>query len=499
MKFLFTALLVFSGLFVLGQAHPGIIVGTVMDEKAKALKAATIELTLISDSLHKRTAVTNDFGAFKISSIPMGYYRLKLTYVGLQTLVLDSISFREDRYDFNLNDLVLKAVNGSKMDEIVIYAEKPLIQSKDGNITYNAGESALSAGSSASELLTNVPLVTKDPTGKLLVRGKEPKILIDDKPVELNLQQLQDLLEAMPGSSIEKIEVMTNPPPQYAMEQGGVINITTRKGAIGMNGRLAVNGGTRGELGSTASFNYRKQGFSLNINGGATYNNFEGQGYSRRQNIYSDSVNYFNTRNNYKNKAVRPNFRLNLNYDLNPFHSLNLVLGYNRNNFDNSNFTENTNLNKDEEIYRLSERTLNNSGDNSNSYSNLTYTLKTKRPGEILRWINDFNLSSSQSYRDFYQQYFNNDHTSNGKDSTQHQSTNNRTHGFNSRLNYDKPLNGYKTFLSVGGYYNVTNSDINSDAAYFRKSDQQWVPLNALINTFHFRQTISSFRGSAKA
>ena len=55
-----------------------------------------------------------------------------------------------------------------------------------------------------------------------MVRGKEPKILIDDKPVELNLQQLQDLLESMPGSSIEKIEVMTNPPPQYANEQGGV-------------------------------------------------------------------------------------------------------------------------------------------------------------------------------------------------------------------------------------------------------------------------------------
>src|SRR2546430_9337517 len=50
--------------------------------------------------------------------------------------------------------------------------------------TFNAGESALSAGSTANELLQNVPLVTKDPTGKILVRGKEPKILIDDKPEE---------------------------------------------------------------------------------------------------------------------------------------------------------------------------------------------------------------------------------------------------------------------------------------------------------------------------
>ena len=116
-----------------------------------------------------------------------------------------------------------------------------MIESKDGNITFNASESAFAAGSNASELLNNVPLVTKDPNGKILVRGKEPKILIDDKPVELNLQQLQDMLESLPGSSIEKIEVMTNPPPQYANEQGGVINIVTRKGRVGMGGRISFS------------------------------------------------------------------------------------------------------------------------------------------------------------------------------------------------------------------------------------------------------------------
>ena len=36
----------------------------------------------------------------------------------------------------------------------------------------------------------------------------------------------------MPGSMIEKIEVMTTPPPNYANERGGVINIVTRKGKV---------------------------------------------------------------------------------------------------------------------------------------------------------------------------------------------------------------------------------------------------------------------------
>ena len=148
-------------------------------------------------------------------------------------MTLDSIFFRTERFDFNLNDLILKLKKSENLDEIIVYAEKPLIESKEGNITFNAGESALAAGSNASDLLESVPLVSKDASGKITVRGKEPKVLIDDKPVELNLQQLQDLLESMPGSSIEKIEVMTNPPPQYANEQGGVINIVTKKGKVG--------------------------------------------------------------------------------------------------------------------------------------------------------------------------------------------------------------------------------------------------------------------------
>ena len=168
-----------------------------LDEKKKALQSATVELINLKDAQQKRLAVTDKDGAFQIVSIPFGYYSLQISYIGFNTLTIDSIYFRADRYDFNMNDITLAAKNtdSNTMEQVIIYLEKPLIQSKDGNITFNAGESALSAGSNASELLTTVPLITKDPDGKLLVRGKEPKILIDDKPVELNLQQLQDLLE----------------------------------------------------------------------------------------------------------------------------------------------------------------------------------------------------------------------------------------------------------------------------------------------------------------
>ncbi|MBO9681326.1 MAG: TonB-dependent receptor [Flavisolibacter sp.] len=500
MRILLPLLTCLFGFEAFSQSSPiGIIIGNVLDEKKKALESATVQLSSLNDSLQSKMVLTDKDGAFEISDIPFGYYRLQVSYIGFTTITIDSIFFRAERYDFNMNDITLAGGGSSNMmEQVIIYAERPLIQSKDGNITFNAGESALSAGSNASDLLTNVPLVTKDPDGKLLVRGKEPKILIDDKPVELSLQQLQDLLEAMPGSSIEKIEVMTNPPPQYANEEGGVINIVTRKGSVGKSGRISVYAGTRGEKGANANFNYRRQGFSVNLNAGAANNIYNGNGYSKRENVFSDSSNYFNTENSYRNKNTRPNFRTNINYDINKFQSLNLVVQYNGNNFNNHSLTEIANLNNAKSITRLSERSLDNSGESYNGGLNLSYTLKTKRPGEALKLYNNYNYSSSETNRDFYQQFLNSDRTPNGMDSTQKQATDNTTKTYSTRLNYDLPLNDNKTFLSAGGFYTYTDARVNSDASFLRKSDLNWVPLSALINQFKFNQQVGTFRGSVK-
>ncbi len=479
-------------------SEPGIIAGNVLDESKKAMEGVTVSLTSLADSTRKRSALTDKSGAFSFEKIAMGYYRLRFSSVGMQQLSLDSIHIREERFDFNLNDITLKPNSNQQLGEVIIYAEKPLIQSKDGNITFNAGESALAAGSNASDLLNNVPLVSKTPDGKITIRGKEPKILIDDKPVELNLQQLQDLLESLPGSSIEKIEVMTNPPPQYANEQGGVINITTKKGKVGRSGRVSVSAGTRGEMSVNGNFSYRKQGLSLSINAGAGYNRLQGEGRSMRNNIYPDSSNFFNTRNNYLNKNFRPNFRLNLDYDINKTQSINFVIQYNQNNYNNESTTEYTNINRFGNIYRLSERNILSEGDNYSPNFNFTYTKRGKIAGESFKIITGANFSINQSDRDFFQQFFLPDHTPNGVDSTQNQLTDNKSNGFNVRVNYDRPLNNKKTFFSIGGFYNRSNSHIDVNATYLKKPDMVFVKSDPLSNEFRFHQTINNLRASVR-
>ena len=468
-----------------------------MDEAKNAVSGVTVMLRPFDTLQKPRGTQTDKSGNFTIQQIPFGYYKIEFTAIGFRKLLLDSVYFRKERFDFNLADIILKKADAN-LQEVIVYAEKPLIQSKEGNITFNVGESALAAGSNASELLNNVPLVTKDPSGKIMVRGKEPKILIDDKPVELNLQQLQDLLESLPGSSIEKIEVMTNPPPQYANEQGGIINITTKKGKVGMSGRVGLSAGSRGEVSLNTSYNYRKKGLALNIIAGAGYNKFHGNGNSIRQNFYTDSSNFFHTKNTYNNSAVRPNLRINFDYDINSRHSINVVLQYNQSNFNNSSITEYKNINRFDEIYRLSDRTIQSEGDNYNPNLNFSYTIKGKTLGESLKIIAGTNYSLNKSVRDFYQQFYNPDYTSNGFDSTQQQLNDTRSNGYNVRADYNKPLADKKTSLSMGAYINRSNSHVVVDASFLKKPEKYYEKMPLLSNDFKFHQTVSNARASVR-
>lgn len=485
--------------FLFCQDHNGlgILTGNIMDTKSKPVVGATVQLASLADTSVKKIIISDKTGEFQFSAINFGFYKLSFSYVGLQTLTIDSIHFRTERYDFNLSDIIMQPSANEMMDAVVIYAEKPLIESKDGNITFNAGESATAAGSNASDLLTQVPLVSKDADGKITVRGKEPKILIDDKPVELNLDQLQDLLESMPGSSIEKIEVMTNPPPQYASEQGGVINIVTKKGKVGKSGRISVSAGTRREASVSTNFSYRKKGFAISINAGINKNQYIGNGYSVRNNIYADSANFFNTINNSNNKSWRPSFRVNIDYDFNKNNLLNVVVNFNQNNYDNVNLTTYKNINRFDELWKLSQRSVASTGVNNSPGINLSYTKKGK-PGETFKIITNWNFASNTNNRIYYQEYFNPDNTPKGQDSLQNQDTRTSIDGHVIRLNYDKMLDNKKTFLSVGSYYSRSNNHVIVDASYLKKPEGTMEPLDILSNDFWFHQTVSNVRASMK-
>lgn len=472
----------------------GIIIGNVLTAENKPASYASVQLRLIDDTTYQKSVLTDKNGAFEFNELRFGYYRLTANYVGHPTFILDSIYLRAERFDFNLGDLKLKSQD--QLEEVVVYAEKPLIDTKDGKITYNVGESALSGGSTTAEILKSMPLISNDPNGKILLKGKEPKILIDDKPTDLNAQQLADLLESLPGSSIEKIELMTNPPPQYANEAGGVINIVTKKGKIGLVGRVNISAGTRGEGNIGGNISYRHNKMSININPGVGVSQFHGSSYSRRQNFYTDSTSYFNIDGKYTNKNLRPNLRTQFDYELNKYNSVGFTYQGNLNYFDNVSETQYTNINNNKQTYKVSTREIGSKGNGYSHGITLSYTLKGKKAGEVLRIIASGNIGKNEQDRDFYQQFFSGAFLPTGIDSNQQQLTNNKSKAYSARLNYDKPLKWKGSNFSAGlsyvgnDYHNILNT------SFYKKTDSSFVENDLLSTDFNFHQEILQARAA---
>ncbi len=478
--------------------NSGIIIGTVIDsENSKPIAAATVVLSKMFDSSYTKEFITLKDGSFSFEELPFGYLRLTISFVGYNNLKIDSIFLRAERFDFDLNEIKLHKKNTS-LQEVIVYQEKPLIESKDGKIIFNAGESALSAAATTTDLLKQAPLVNVDNDGKVQLRGKDVKILIDDKPVELNGKQLQDLLESMPGSMIEKIEVMTTPPPQYASERGGVINIVTKKGRVGMSGRINLSYGTRGEGGLSGNFSYRKNKIALNVNAGIGYNEYEGSSYSNRKNIYADSVNFFNITGGNTNNNLRPNSRVSLDYELNKRNSFNASVFFNSSNAESNNNNQYTNINRSNIIYRLSNRYITTNASSFSPNANFTYTYKGLKPGVVFKTIAGFNAGSSTNERGYYQQFLNTDYTFNGTDSTQQQITDSKSHTLTIRNNYDRPLKENKLLLSAGNGIIASTSHNILNTNFFKKSDNVFVKNALLSNDINFNQNIFFYRVSVR-
>lgn len=473
----------------------GLLIGNILDIATnKPIAFATLTLQSINDSTIKLMQVADKNGAFEFEKIPFDYYKLLIVATGYTTYSLDSIYFRAERYDFNLGDIKLSTQSTDLM-EVVVYSEKPIIENKDGKLIYNVGESALSNGSSTAELLKTMPLINNDPNGKILLKGKEPKILIDDKPTDLNAEQLRDLLESLPGSSIEKIELMTNPPPEYASESGGVINIITKKGKVGLTGKTTLSTGTRGEANLATNLSYRQQKFSLNTTLGVGGSIFKGENYSRRENFYRDSSNKFNTDGYFTNKNLRPNLRFKLDYEIDKYKSAGFTYQGNLNFFDNYSKTAFTNINRFEQPYRYSSRENESKGNGYSHAVTLNYNIKGKKtPGEVLRIILNGSVGKNDNDRDFFQLYATGEFVPIG-DSTQNQFFNTFSNSFSARISYDKPFSKKITF-STGATFQRNSYHSLLNTSFLSKSDSAFITNDLLSNDFKFHQNVSTVRAA---
>lgn len=261
-----------------GSRTLGKITGTVVDGNTKTIESATITLLKAADSAIVKMSVADKTGKFEFEHVAHGRYLVSISAVGHEKGFSELI-------DINASNLVvaLKTIEltplAKAMTAVTVTSKKPFIEQKAGKTLINVDASPTNTGLNALELLEKSPGVMVDNDGNISLKGKQGvMILIDGKPTYMSGADLTALLKNMQSTSLEQIEIMTNPPAKFdAAGNSGIINIKTKKGLVkGMNGNANVNytQGKYGRYNGGLNLNYRNNKF--NLFGGANGGKYEG-------------------------------------------------------------------------------------------------------------------------------------------------------------------------------------------------------------------------------
>lgn len=302
----------FSSSFIFAQS----VEGTVMDKDNKPVSETEV---LITKNEKKFSAITDDKGLFKILLQENGDYLLEI--------IKDGVKTNSEKITVNGNakkDIQIKEAPAAeqKIEGVTVTAKKKLFERKVDRLVFNVENSVASQGIDAIEALAKTPMV-KTSDDAISIAGKSNvAVMINDRLLNLNGQELINYLKTLRSDDILKIEVITTPPAKYDAEgKSGLINIILKKNAnLGWNGSLQTSGNYfwgRPTVSSRsgATFNYQgdKLSLSTNLSIGDNYWYYTNKNYLTG----TTSNNYWNRDtqilNNYKYKSgnIKAEYKIN--------------------------------------------------------------------------------------------------------------------------------------------------------------------------------------------
>lgn len=243
-----------------------VLTGTVRDPAGSTVEFATVALHRASDSTVVKTEFSDESGSFHFDHLPAGNYFISASQVGFDRVQTAPFLMASD--DKSLAPILLKPSSKTQLKEVTVQARKPLFERETDRIVVNVDGSPLSAGATSLEVLSRSPGVTVDQNDNLALRGKQGVlVLIDGKRVPMTGTELAEMLRGLPANSVDKIELITNPPAKYdAAGSAGIISIKLKKDSRqGTNGSVnaSYGYGKYGKLTSGISLNHRHKKVNL--------------------------------------------------------------------------------------------------------------------------------------------------------------------------------------------------------------------------------------------
>ncbi|RLJ77616.1 TonB-dependent receptor domain-containing protein [Pedobacter alluvionis] len=471
------------------------ITGVLKDAKTQeTIPFATAILIDKATAKNAKIVQTDVNGAFVMTEIPTGTFTFKISFVGYQTMVRDNVTITASTGTLNFGDIKMNAAKGNVLSEITVTGQKQGMQMGIDKKIFAVDQSVISEGGSAGDLLQNVPSVSTDMDGNVSLRGSSGvKVLIDGKPSLIAGGNVAQILQSIPASSIESVEVITNPSAKYDAEgQSGIINIVLKKNTkLGFNGSVALTAGNRDNYNANTNLSFQNSKVNIYGNYGYRYGNRVGGGF---QDITykSDSLRTRFASQNTVSKSLDKghNAKAGIDYYLTPKSVISLSGGFNSRDNERNEQLDIRQLDKNQSPVLLSNRTNSTDGFGTSYDANLDYVQKFKKPKEEL----SFNFGYSYGTNNSNQYYSTNTTNRNGVPIDETLSlqrvfnTGNNTN-YNIQTDYALPVGkagkievGYRSQIRLGENDQYADSILTNSSIYISN--------NKLINGFDSKDQV---------
>ena len=253
----------------------GSVLGTVMDASSgRGISFASIALISAKDSSITSGQLADETGAFELTELPIGRYTLQVNFMGFEGFISEPFILSPRTSIVRDMGVITLSPKVNDLEEALVIAEESSLEMLIDRRVFRVGNDLSAAGGTASELLVNVPSVTVDIDGNVSLRGSsQVQILIDGRPSGLSGASQNAFLEQIPASSIDRVEVITNPSAKYDPDgMAGILNIILKKNKLqGFHGQAQITPGTGDNHNASLSLNYKSEKFSVFSSGSWNY------------------------------------------------------------------------------------------------------------------------------------------------------------------------------------------------------------------------------------
>jgi len=380
-------------------AGSGSLSGQLMDEETRhPIEYGNVVLFRVKDSVMVTGTISGRDGKFRMEKVPFGRYFCKISFIGYETRVVSPVQVNPKSPDPDLGSIYLN-LTPVNLKEVLVTGEKEMIVNNLDKKVINVDKSIAATGGSAVDVMQNIPAVTVDSDGGVKLRGnKNVTVLIDGKPSAMEGVSTGEILAQIPASSMESVELVTNPSAKYDPEgTAGIINIVLKKKQeSGYNTVVTLNAGNGDRYNGSLNLNYRTGGWNFYGSLDGRWNRFKAEGNSNRQTTLPDTSRLTQDSRN-TNQMTMNGFRTGIDYSPDEWNTFSAGFRGRNMGFDNSGDMNNFLFDGNQSLVR----SFNRESDADRNGQHLEYSLEHKRTWETKgrEWTTDLEFGTQKMKR----------------------------------------------------------------------------------------------------